>query len=508
MLRMGSTPGGQVRAGAVVVVDVRNVGRPLAMWRGERAGDSYGAAVARVVGSAGETTSLLVGAPGLNVGGATDAGRVYATTLDGLLARQLDGPEAGARIGASAQAILPRQLESGGVFVGAPEARGGRGLVVIYGIDGALRSWLAGSDPGDRLLASISPAADFDGNGREEVAVAAPGSGSGSGRVLILTTSGTILDDLRGPIGSAFGRTVATPGDVDRDGSNDLLVGAPGLPGDGARRGAWFLLSGMGGNPNPPGDPVTHRRAHPVDRQRWFGLGIVAVVAIGLTLMATASDELATTSGADRVARTRRTSTARSAADGGQTMPCRNRFVPSDAGQRRQYIVVVSGVERGRATMVSLREADGITTWSTEIEVEGRPTVRAESASLCERDRSGASVADEPWYSSLVPSNMISRDWRWPAELDVGLAFGGTVAIGGASVTRRYVVVGRENVLVPSGRFDCWRVDYTDTVPDEAGATASEQGSYWVAEELGLVRSRSLVLGSETVWELTEVVTP
>jgi hypothetical protein len=185
-----------------------------------------------------------------------DAGRVTAFSLDGTERRRFEGFESGARIGSAASAILPRQLESGGIFIGAPAARGGRGILAFYEISGALRGTRVGSGTHDRLGAVITPAADFDGDGREEVAVSAPGADGESGRVLVIGTSGTVFDELIGPSGSGFGAALAAPGDVDGDGFSDLLIGASRLGGEPGHAGTWLLLSGLGGTPNPPGDPI------------------------------------------------------------------------------------------------------------------------------------------------------------------------------------------------------------------------------------------------------------
>ena len=57
---------------------------------------------------------------------------------------------------------------------------------------------------------------------------------------------------LDGPPRSGLGETIAAPGDLDGDGTPDLIVPFPGLdrPAD-SRTGTWVLLSGAGGqNPN------------------------------------------------------------------------------------------------------------------------------------------------------------------------------------------------------------------------------------------------------------------
>lgn len=218
--------------------------------------DRFGAAVTplAVVGPPVTDLRLLVGAPGADPGGERDAGAVYLTDMDGRRQVTFAGPERGAQMGLELSAILPNAFSqaAGGVLVGMPRARDGRGMIVFFGFDGTER-WRVVGGPREELGTSLAFGRDFDGNGVDEIIVGAPGADGDGGRLYVVNELGVASVTKTAVAGARLGQSVSAPGDLDLDGDPDVLVFMPGLtsPDDEGRLGVWLLLSGAGGeNPN------------------------------------------------------------------------------------------------------------------------------------------------------------------------------------------------------------------------------------------------------------------
>lgn len=102
--------------------------------------------------------------------------------------------------------------------------------------------------PGAFLGYAVAPAGDVDGDGFDDVLVSAFGqgavhvyAGSASG---LSTTPSTIL---RGQPGTSFGVSVSSAGDVDGDGFDDVLVGASGFSAGDGYQGRAHLHRGSAG---------------------------------------------------------------------------------------------------------------------------------------------------------------------------------------------------------------------------------------------------------------------
>ena len=124
------------------------------------------------------------------------------------------------------------------------------GAFWIYsGIDGSVISWSTGT-PSSFFGSSVALLDDIDGDGIPEFAIGAPNEG-GSGVVHIFSLGkGGMVKDYFSPDPNAnFGVSLSSIGDLDSDGHVDLIVGANRYDGSaGNDIGAAYLLSSFTGN--------------------------------------------------------------------------------------------------------------------------------------------------------------------------------------------------------------------------------------------------------------------
>jgi hypothetical protein len=146
------------------------------------------------------------------------------------------------------------------VLIGVPDVNGVSGAVgAIYlysGASGALRFSIAGTHPGDLLGYSLAGVGDVDGDGSSDVIVGIPGADTA---LLLSGTDGSTLQTFSAAAAKTFGASVDGAGDLDLDGVPDVIVGAWNYSG-GAHGGALFAYSGATGAKlfecdNPSGPP-------------------------------------------------------------------------------------------------------------------------------------------------------------------------------------------------------------------------------------------------------------
>ena len=131
------------------------------------------------------------------------------------------------------------------IIVGANRA--GSGWAFVYsGADGSLIHTLIGEAAGDGFGAAVAGAGDVDGDGHDDVLIGAAQNdamGGGSGRAYVISgATGLVLRYLEAEAGgNLFGSGIARTGDLDHDGFDDHIVGAPGA-------GKAYVFSGQTGS--------------------------------------------------------------------------------------------------------------------------------------------------------------------------------------------------------------------------------------------------------------------
>ncbi|SHJ35987.1 FG-GAP repeat-containing protein [Roseomonas rosea] len=136
-------------------------------------------------------------------------------------------------------------------------------LITLGALDGTTGLRLAGALAGDRAGSSVASAGDVNGDGLEDILIGALGANGGAGAAYIVfgrqggppadlslaTLDGTNGFRVDGGGGSLLaGSSVSSAGDINGDGFDDILIGAPGTLG---QTGATYVIYGQAG----PFDP-------------------------------------------------------------------------------------------------------------------------------------------------------------------------------------------------------------------------------------------------------------
>jgi len=128
------------------------------------------------------------------------------------------------------------------------------GSATVYsGLTGAVLHTFTGAAANDALGSAVAGAGDVDGDGFDDVIVGAPQSatfGAGPGYALVFSgLTGALIHAFTGDAaGDSFGYSVAGAGDVDNDGRADLIVGAWTNDQNGTDAGMARVFSGLNGS--------------------------------------------------------------------------------------------------------------------------------------------------------------------------------------------------------------------------------------------------------------------
>lgn len=128
------------------------------------------------------------------------------------------------------------------------------GVYVYSGATGAVLYTFYGAGANDLFGLSVARAGDVDGDGREDLIIGAPQfnvtSPAGGYARVYSGANGAILYTLRGDsYRDSFGAEVSAVGDVNGDGFADFAVGAPGDDNNGSNSGSVRVFSGKSGLP-------------------------------------------------------------------------------------------------------------------------------------------------------------------------------------------------------------------------------------------------------------------
>jgi hypothetical protein len=245
----GSNASGQ-GAGRAYVVSGKD-GAVLATLDGQQAGDAFGSIVAGK--RTGRRTPVLVGAPG---GGPNDRGAVYVfARLTGTPTTVIAADSTGAALGAMFTSLVGDVNGDKVLDVYASDfsnaAKGpATGRVYVHsGADGRRLLTLTGENAGDGFGIGSADVGDVNRDGFDDLVIGAwqyAAAAPSGGKVYLYSgKDGSLLRTITGRVpGETLGFDATGAGDVDGDGVIDLLLTSSWSNVNGFRSGRMFIISG------------------------------------------------------------------------------------------------------------------------------------------------------------------------------------------------------------------------------------------------------------------------
>ena len=237
-------------AGRAYVVSGKD-GAVLATLDGQQAGDAFGSIVAG--NKRGRATPVLVGAPG---GGPNDRGSVSVfARLTNPPTRVIAADSTGAALGAMFTSLVgdvngdkvPDVYASD--FANAAKGAATGRVYVYSGADGRKLYTLTGENAGDGFGIGSADVGDVNRDGFDDLVVGAwqySAAAQSGGKIYLYSgKDGSILRQITGRVpGETLGFDATGVGDVDGDGVIDLLVTSSWSNINGFRSGRMFVISG------------------------------------------------------------------------------------------------------------------------------------------------------------------------------------------------------------------------------------------------------------------------
>ncbi|MDQ2765853.1 MAG: FG-GAP-like repeat-containing protein [Gemmatimonadota bacterium] len=164
--------------------------------------------------------------------------------------REFDGDSTGDQFGWIARSVGDVDHDGIADFVTSAPTKdisgANAGRVYVYSSGSGKLLWSADGKPGEQLGTGVESAGDVDGDGTQDVIAGAPYSG----RTYIYSgRDGHVLFTVKAEKDSdSFGVHVSTAGDVDHDGHADFIVGAPSNGAGGENAGRAYVYSGKDGH--------------------------------------------------------------------------------------------------------------------------------------------------------------------------------------------------------------------------------------------------------------------
>jgi hypothetical protein len=235
----GQTDGSWTRPGVVYVLSGDN-GVPIHTLKGDVDGDAFGYRVSAVEDIGGDQTDdLLVGAPWAN-GRVPRSGNVCIFSgATGHLIQRFEGEHSWSGFGAAVSGLGDidgdgsGDVTAGAYEFGSPKMSQTGKVYTFSGGKGTLLWSVEGLSQGELSGHAVARAGDVNGDDVDDVIVGAyaalGGAGPLQGRVYLRSgLDGSLIDMWMGESSmSRFGWSVAGVGDVNQDGYDDVMVGAP-----------------------------------------------------------------------------------------------------------------------------------------------------------------------------------------------------------------------------------------------------------------------------------------